>query len=621
MTAARVRRPHRSLAIVLCTILLAALAATLPGAASARADVEDFTFSSWTVEMDLSLRHPGPGAGPEVHTTSVVEVTETVVADFPEHDQNRGIIRSIPLALGDGQMLFGAAQVFDEHGDPVPFESSHGGGEVTLEIGDDDYVHGETTYVIEYSLSDVIATIDDESVQEFYPNLLPTEHPQTIEQFAAEIRVDAELAGAMLRDASCYRGAADDSSPCELEAVELDDGGLAYSYAAGPLAADETVTVDLGFEPGTVPELTLFEEQGWRPYLIAAAGPATALAALILLLFQFRASRHARGGTVIPRYEPDEELPPHLAARLIPTLQGNAFPAAVLWAGVNGVLQIEEGGDEPGDGKDALKKPLLRKTGSTDRLHPLERRFVDTALFIGDGGTVSLDANETVGKGYERFTTSTADAAVDEGLLAESKTAMRARSRTLIAGAVAVVAAVVATILLLPAATERLAPWAIGAGIAAIAILIVGACVPVTLRTDAGAAAKERLDGLREYMKLSEAERLQMLQGAGTAERVEVDERRVVDVYERLLPYAVLLGLERSWTEELQHHYEQADYTPAWLPGQSMQYFPLALANVRTAADSSASVGGDSGGGASASGFGGGGFAGGGFGGGSVGGR
>ena len=71
------------------------------------------------------------------------------------------------------------------------------------------------------------------------------------------------------------------------------------------------------------------------------------------------------------------------------------------------------------------------------------------------------------------------------------------------------------------------------------------------------------IEGLREFIRLAEADRIRMLQSPSGAERVPaagavagaaapvVDRDQVLRITERLLPYAVLFGQEREWSEEL----------------------------------------------------------------------
>lgn len=64
--------------------------------------------------------------------------------------------------------------------------------------------------------------------------------------------------------------------------------------------------------------------------------------------------------------------------------------------------------------------------------------------------------------------------------------------------------------------------------------------------------ARRHLEGMREYIRLAEADRLRVLQSPRGAVRTPASpgfER--LHVYEQLLPYAILFGLEKEWAEVL----------------------------------------------------------------------
>jgi ABC-type glycerol-3-phosphate transport system substrate-binding protein len=67
--------------------LLAVAAAVLLPATAASADTSDFTFDSFDADYTITRADDG---------TSHLDVVETIVARFPDFDQNRGIIRAIP---------------------------------------------------------------------------------------------------------------------------------------------------------------------------------------------------------------------------------------------------------------------------------------------------------------------------------------------------------------------------------------------------------------------------------------------------------------------------------------------------------------------------------------------
>ena len=92
--------------------------------------------------------------------------------------------------------------------------------------------------------------------------------------------------------------------------------------------------------------------------------------------------------------------------------------------------------------------------------------------------------------------------------------------------------------------------------------------------TEKGALLKDYLEGLREYIRLAEADRIRMLQSASGA---EVSEQQIVQIYERLLPYAVLFGFEREWQSELDKYYRES--APAWVEGTHRQVTVFNVSN------------------------------------------
>jgi uncharacterized membrane protein YgcG len=117
---------------------------------------------------------------------------------------------------------------------------------------------------------------------------------------------------------------------------------------------------------------------------------------------------------------------------------------------------------------------------------------------------------------------------------------------------------------------------------------------------------------------------------ASTGTGTGTDTVELVKLYEKLLPYAVLWGVEREWAAELAVYYEQEAAQPGWFVSQntfSALHFASALngmvGSVRTTQTPPPSTNSwsGSGGGSFSGGSFGGGFSGGGGGGGGGGGR
>lgn len=210
--------------------------------APARADVDDFTFDSFTADMTLSR-------GADGHAE--LAVTETLVARFPDEDQNRGIIRSLPDDYDGVPLQTHVLSVTDASGAPVPYDVETDRREVRVLTGDDSFVRGVQTYVISYTQRDAIRSFTDTDADEFYRDINGTQWDQPFGAVNARLRVDAALTDAALDGAAaCYVGAQGSSQTCEM--VRTDDaGGLVFDARAPELGPGENVTIAVGFARGT----------------------------------------------------------------------------------------------------------------------------------------------------------------------------------------------------------------------------------------------------------------------------------------------------------------------------------------------------------------------------------
>src|SRR5690606_19703682 len=123
---------------------------------------------------------------------------------------------------------------------------------------------------------------------------------------------------------------------------------------------------------------------------------------------------------------------------------------------------------------------------------------------------------------------------------------------------------------------------------------------------------RDHMKGLKEYITLAEADRLRYLQSPQGALREPIptdDTAQVIKLNEKLLPYAMLFGLEKQWAEELGRYYQEQGTAPEWYVGSgpfNATMFASTIGGVSTSATSSFSASsGGSGGGAVAGGGGG----------------
>jgi uncharacterized membrane protein YgcG len=592
-------------------LLAAGLALT---AAPATAGVDDFEFESMTVDYTLTRDADG---------TARLHAVETLVALFPEYDQNRGIVRDIPTNYGRVDTGVDIRSVTDEAGTAVPYAESRwsdyeGDEYVSIALGTDEFVHGRTTYVIEWTAHDVIGTFD--TGQEFYWDVNGTGWAQAFAEVSASLTLSPELRTATTGETACFFGYEGSHDTCE---IDLTDSGAEVSPLA--LGGHQNVSMVVGFEPGTFREGTPVD-QTWPfvvlPWVLLGI---LALAGLLAALFRLILWRHAPGrGIIVPEYEGPEELGVMAAAELLGRPRA-ALPAQIVKLAVDDIVQLVEDPDEPEHRR--FRLDVLDRSaavwGPDDRA--LQKLFSDGSR---DGASLVLDRkNRKLG---DRVAS----------LVGQARKGLR--PKFLDRGD--------------PSPLRRLIFWPAFATLAGAIILAVlcgvedvgspllSAAIPVTIigslivmgfsgkperRTAKGTAAYEQLLGLRDYLQLAEADRLRVLQSPQGAARTRIDPNdsaAIVKLYERLLPWAIVWGVEKEWAAELAAHYSET--TP---PSSTLRFSSgfdgiaklgtaFAASSFATTAPVSSSSG--SGGSSSSSGFSsGGGFSGGGGGGGGGGGR
>ncbi|WP_232527895.1 DUF2207 domain-containing protein [Microbacterium suaedae] len=582
-------------------IAVAALAAgmiVLLGAVPASADVDDFDFASVDVVYELSRNADGAG---------VVTVTETFVAEFPDRDQNRGIRRTIPEKYLGAPLLPEFISVTDENGDPRPAETETDDGSFIITSRADDYLHGRQTFVFTYTLHNVGRAMDN-GVDEFYWNVNGVEWPQAFGAVTAEVRIDPDLAPALNGQSACYVGESWSTERCTIDTI--DTGGETTGFATSPEAVGprETVTIAVGFEPGTFAEFdTSPLASPWGVGQMIAA--VLALGPLIWAIVHRRRWLRDEPGrpTVIPEFEPPQGFDA-LRSALLLKRDSKAIPAEILEQAIRGAVRI-------------IEKPKRGAFSSPS----MSAQLVDVGRADANGRVVlsGLFPSLRPGSTFDFGRTNNKFAKVSRSVLHTGKKKLERYHREVSEGRSAMIAAsaVLTTIAVIGFGIAALSNYVSPAVpvpllLGAIGVLIV--TIVLVARTPLnreGAIARDHLRGLEMFMNWAEADRIRMLQSPQGASRVKVnveDPAQMLHLYESLLPFAVVFGQEKRWAEELTVRY--GDSSPGWYAGSSTFHaaaFSAGMSSLTSGASSSSSTSGGSGGGGSAGGGGGGGGGGG----------
>ena len=600
-------------AVLTWPVILSAMTLSLlifSGSAYADEDIEDFSYKSWDVSYDLEL-------DPQGHAHA--QVSEELVAQFPQADQNRGIIRSLPLRYQGASAAPEDITVTDASGNSVPFETEDDNGFRNILIGDDSFVHGTQTYVINYQVNDVVHATDE--VDEFYWDVVPVDRKQDIDQVHAEVSLDSSLESASTGSTACYLGDPNDTSRCDTEAFS---GDAAYEVST-TLNAGQGLTVAIGFEPGTVtqpPERQDSFMLDVLPLILSGGAVLVAGTAALAVVFKLRHYRLKASQTTDTLYGLAEDLNP-LLAHWITGKGRDVIIAEILDLAVRGIIQIEAREKRSGIFSTKTKyQPVLRLINPVLATDPLDKQIL-AGLFPGLGidSTFDFPKNSTEFTHIAQYSPKVAgQAAIERGY--QQKIRHRPAA---IAGWVALgLVLVVAVLAILGIHRDTGAALGIALVLSGLAVLLaIFDIVKHRVLTTKGGVAKAQLDQVRQVLEASEARRLELMQSfmpedAKTPETQD-DRGAIIELYDRLLPYAVLFGLQKHWTKVMSEAYQRHRViAPLWYPGlmdHGAAGFSDALGQMLSSVSSAASTS------SPGTGSTGGGFAGGGGGGGAAGGR
>lgn len=566
------------------------VAALILMTAPVHASTQDFTITSFTADYYVSRASDN---------VSEMRVKEKIIAQFPtEYDQNHGILRALPQVYNGHSLELAVQSVKDQNGTDWRYESYTENDNLVLKIGDPNtYVRGQQEYDIEYTMRGV-ANVPTAS--QIFWNVNGTQWQQPFGEVIAQVHIPANLAASVQQGTSCFTGMQGSTeASCLVAAHDEGDGKVITIASARELLPGETLSFNIPFANNTFAPYTM--SQG-RLMSIVLWSLAEVIPSIVALFIVIRAWRHhgrdPKGkGVIVPQYTPPKEVSVLGASHVYK--QGfapGAISATIIDMAVRHYIKIYETGKKPFGG--GYKYDLELVKAPTD-LRAEENAVLDM-IFGGKatpGKRVSLDElSKTLYKQAQKVGSDVEDAMTKAGYFTVNPS--KARLPYFIVGGIVAVAGVV------------FPPYTLGLLPAGIICLIAG--VFMAAPTVKGAELKEYMLGMRDYMKLAEAERLKVLQSPHGDLTLKIDvanKGQLIKLYERLLPYAMLFGIEKDWARQFADLY---DRPPEWYAGTgtfNAIYFASAMSGLDTATTASFSP--PSSGGAGAGGGGGGGGGGG----------
>lgn len=590
-------------------------------------NVNDFSFSDFTADYYLYKADDG---------TSRLKVIERFTAEFPSYDQNRGIVRLIPFTNQDGHNLTMPStdklSIRIKHNgiEELPYEVTSEDGYFRVMIRGDAYVHGTQYYELTYEFQNVITEFSN--FQELYWDTNGNDWQQRFDKLTARLHIDEEIFDRLIDDrTSCYVGRFDSK---EQEDCEIRRSGEGYEFLTKDLWAGENLTFAVDFEPGT---FKMGEKTQDYSFLILVAVEGVMLLVVVIYFFvTHEASRSKRefykNYFIKPEYQPAKGFSvAEMATNYIGTKSSSQIKvASLLEMAVQGKIALVKIRGSKNKWQIQVKKGDL-SLAERNVLQILAGKAI--ALEPGVEITIKRHTGTSeLMRLVQKFPGYIRDALAAKGL-SEKKPKFTGNVATAIATVWIVIGLMVNVILLtsLPPYYESFGGWPLIAVSATFYLLISILGIMAGLsnnkyfsRTRKGLEYSRYMDGLKLYVKMAEAERLRFLQSVDGA---DTSPNGVVKLYEKLLPYAIVFGEEKSWLNEMGKYYEMADVkNPAWYHGDNTAFnaimFSSAINSVVRSTESSirSTYSGTSGSSSGSFGGGGGGFSGGGGGGGGGGG-
>jgi len=576
--------------LVLATFISLAVGIGWPG--MALADVNNFTITDFTADY-YPTNKDSQG---EMRVVEKISVTYT--------DNNHGIERAIPLSYKDRSVDLSVTSVSSDTGAPATYTMRKENGNQVLRIGDaSKTVTGDQEYNIEYTVKNVIGFY--EGSPELYWDINGDQWAQPTEHVLARFHLpdSLKLNSDKTKQMQCYAGR---TGTTEKNCTIAEDKGIVYAETVKPLRPKATMTVVVGFDGQNkyFASETATEKAArtWKP--IAAFIVAPLLAAGYGLFAWLRGGRDPKGrGTIIPQYDaPDGMSPLEVGTVIDFKVDNRDITAVIISLAVRKYLKIIEERKNHWIGKDTLSYQLELVQADFSKLDSDEQVLlkglfpeakVGAKIAMKSAGSSLFKVASTLREQVTERLTTKGYFVSNPGKLGK---------HILIFSAIIVVATLAAVFGL------SVGP-AIGGAVLSLVIAIIFTLI-MPARTSKGVAAVEHAEGLKMFLKTAEAERIKKLQAPNAAYAENNKEPvHTVDLFEKLLPYAVVLGVEKDWAKQFDNLYQKppewysgdySSFTAGFLVGSLHDNFQGAVANTFTSPSSSSGSGfsgGSSGGG------------------------
>ncbi|HNY97864.1 MAG TPA: DUF2207 domain-containing protein, partial [Candidatus Pacearchaeota archaeon] len=473
----------------------------------------------------------------EISSDNCITVTENITYNFEQSDKHgiyRDILYKVRTNKGTHALWIPKDQinVTDQDGNPRIFKIIDYGDYRRVQIGDSASIEsGKKKYVITYKIRQAVNFF--ENFDEFYWNVTGNEWKVPIEKSGASVILPAKIDSGLIR-LDCYQGEYGSREACFYKNYE-NGRAIFGSRALGP---NEGLTIVLGFPKGIVKEnpwyLSVF-------YFLSDNWQFLAVFAVIFILFfwWYLCGRDPQyRGTIVPQYEaPAQFLPIEANALLNESFSARGISAEIINLAVLGlirIIKIEKAKDLWGSNNNDYEFAAVNAE------FPHKLKVIQEIIYDAIANKKLSEIKKAVWniRNQDIFPQKIlgADIANPEFGLVDffDKNSIRNRNIGMVVGLI---------FLLAPA----LFYWDL---IKMVACMILGISFfyfsfAIKRKNLRGAEMKENLLGLKMYMAVAEKDRLSFHNAP----------EKTPEHFDRLLPYAIALGVEKQWEKQFANIY------------------------------------------------------------------
>ncbi len=534
-----------------------------------------------------------------VNVDNSVSVVETIMYDSQGLEKH-GIFRDILPRSSEGKkMSITNISVTDQSGQAIPWQKLLSGPYVQLKIGDPNSTfYGERNYVIRYDATNAVAHLQE--YDEIYWNATGNSWLFPVSQSSATVILPP---GAQVLQSACYVGRSGSTTSC----VAQQNGSEFVS--SRDLGTGEGLTVAVGFPKGIVAPPT--PESFIKKYGVILGAIMIPLIVGIICFVRWRkyGQDPKNSKTIIAQYDiPDGLTPLEIGMIFREKSRNRDISTELIYLATKGYIKIQQI-DSTILGLIHNKDYKLTLLKDMDGLPDFDTKIL-RGIFTGVGHTIKLSSLRNI---FYKSIPPTFKL-VRETMLAKQYYKYLPKTGTSPLGFIPL--AQIFFFLLLTASASGI----IGnQSLSLHNILIVGGSVICTgmiyalfqylmpAKTEKGVATKNHILGLKHYLEVAEKDRLNFHNAP----------EKKPEIFEQLLPYAMVLGVDHAWAKEFEGIYTAP---PSWYEGDSNHGFNTLLftdsltdfaANASSSLAASPSgnggLGGSGGGGSSGGGGGGGG--------------